>query len=102
MTTSDFYSNLIISSIFPFKTNKQPTRSKTQRHRFLDGLALLLNGSNKYTSVYPLLKEKKILITYNESLENDDKVYFDEFFGLIREYSQYCLTSNEDDIIKLL
>ncbi|CAF5035210.1 unnamed protein product [Rotaria sp. Silwood1] len=101
MTTYEFYNNLIISSIFPFKTNKQPTRSKTRRHRFLDGLALLLNGSNKCTSVYPLLKEKKILITCNESLKNDDKIYFDEFFGLIREYSQYCLTSNEDDMEKI-
>ncbi|CAF1059126.1 unnamed protein product [Rotaria sp. Silwood1] len=98
MMTSDFYNNLIISSIFPFKTNKQPTRSKTRRHRFLDGLALLLNGSNKCTSVYPLLKEKKILITCNESLKTDDKIYFDEIFGLIREYSQYCLTSNENDM----
>ncbi|CAF1283527.1 unnamed protein product [Rotaria sordida] len=101
MTSSEFYNNLIISSIFPFKTNKQPTKSKTLRHTFLDGLALLLNGSNKCTSVYPLLKEKKILITCNESLKNDDKIYFDEFFGLIREYSQYCLTSNRHDMKKI-
>ncbi|CAF1434217.1 unnamed protein product [Rotaria sordida] len=101
MTSPEFYDNLIISSIFPFKTNKQPTKSKTLRHTFLDGLALLLNGSNKCTSVYPLLKEKKILITCNESLKNDDKIYFDEFFGLIREYSQYCLTSNRHDMKKI-
>ncbi|CAF1324304.1 unnamed protein product [Rotaria sordida] len=101
MTSSEFYNNLIISSIFPFKTNKQPTKSKTLRHTFLDGLALLLNGSNKCTSVYPLLKEKKILITCNESLKNDDKIYFDKFFRLIREYSQSCLTSNEHDMGKI-
>ncbi|CAF3735666.1 unnamed protein product [Rotaria sordida] len=95
MTTSEFYNNLIISSIFPFKTNKQPTKSKSLRHSFLDGLALLLNDSNQSTSVYPLLKEKKILITRNKQLKDNDEEYFDKFFGLIREYSQHCLTSNQ-------
>ncbi|CAF5084872.1 unnamed protein product, partial [Rotaria sp. Silwood1] len=97
----EVYNNLIISSIFPFNTNKQPTRSKTQRHRFLDGLALLLNDSNQCTSVYPLLKEKKILITRNELLKDNDKIYFDKFFELIREYSQYCLISNEHEMNKM-
>ncbi|CAF3786474.1 unnamed protein product, partial [Rotaria sp. Silwood1] len=59
------------------------------------GLALLLNGSNQCTSVYPLLKEKKILITRDALIQNKDKIYFDKFFRLIREYSQYCLTSNQ-------
>ncbi|CAF4213914.1 unnamed protein product, partial [Rotaria sordida] len=75
--------------------------SKTQRHSLLDGLALLLNDSNKCTSVYPLLKEKNILITSNKSLKKEDEIYFDEFFRLIREYSQSCLTSNEHDMGKI-
>ncbi|CAF3416867.1 unnamed protein product [Rotaria sp. Silwood1] len=95
MTTPGFYNKLIILSIFPFKTDKHPTISKTRRHSFLDGLALLLNGSNPCTSVYPLLKEKKVLITRNKQLKDNDEEYFDKFFGLIREYSQHCLTSNQ-------
>ncbi|CAF4553806.1 unnamed protein product [Rotaria sp. Silwood2] len=75
--------------------------SKSRRHSFLDGLALLLNGSNKCTSVYPLLKEKKILITRNKPLKHYDKIYFDEFCRLIKEYSQHCLTSNEHDMNKI-
>ncbi|CAF5042231.1 unnamed protein product [Rotaria sp. Silwood1] len=71
MTTSEFYNNLIISSAFPFKIDKKPNISKTLRHCFLDDLALLLNGSNSCTSVYPL------------------------------EYSQYCLTLNEHDMNKI-
>jgi hypothetical protein len=97
MTTSEFfYNHLIISSIFPFKTDKRPTISTTRRHTFLNGLALLLNGSNQCTSVYPHLKEKKVLITRNEPLKNADKIYFDKFFGLIRDYSQHCSTSNKN------
>ncbi|CAF3337435.1 unnamed protein product [Rotaria sp. Silwood2] len=71
MTSSEFYNNLIISSLFPFQIDKQPSRSKTLRHSYLDGLALLLNDSNQSTSVYPL------------------------------EYSQSCLTSNEHDMGKI-
>jgi hypothetical protein len=105
MTTSEFYNHLIISSIFPFKTDKRPTISTTRRQTFLNGLALLLNGSNQCTSVYPYLKEKTILIARNEPLTYDDEIYFKEFFGLIREYSQNCLTSNKngkDDIYSSL
>jgi hypothetical protein len=96
---------LIISSIFPFKTDKRPTISTTRRHTFLNGLALLLNGSNQCTSVYPYLKEKTILITRNEPLKDDDEIYFKEFFRLIREYAQHCSTSNQngmDDIYSSL
>jgi hypothetical protein len=97
MTTSEFfYNHLIISSIFPFKTDKRPTISTTRRQTFLNGLALLLNGSNQCTSVYPYFKEKKILIARNEPLKDDDEIYFNKFFGLIREYSQHCLTSNQN------
>src|ERR1700728_2654739 len=99
MTTSEFYNNLIISSIFPFKIDKQPTISTSRRHSFLNGLALLLNGSKSCTSVYPWLKEKKLLITCNESLANNDKIYFDNFFCLIRIYANLCLTSCQDGMI---
>lgn len=101
MNTSEFYNNLIISSILPFETDKQSTISKCQHQRFLDGLALLLNDSNQSTVVYPLLKENKILITCNQSLKDDDKIYFDKFFGLIREYTQHYLTSNQDEMNKI-
>jgi hypothetical protein len=58
--------------------------------------ALLLNGSKSCTSVYPWLKNKQILITSNESLTNNDKIYFDHFFGLIRIYSCFCLISHKE------
>ncbi|CAF2155575.1 unnamed protein product [Rotaria magnacalcarata] len=58
------------------------------------------NDSNQCTVVYPFLKEKKILITRNESLKNDE-IYFNEFFRLIREYSEHCLTSNQNGMDKI-
>ncbi|CAF1538872.1 unnamed protein product [Rotaria sp. Silwood1] len=98
MNTSEFYNNLIISSIFPFQADKHPTISTSRRQSFLDGLALLLNGSSPSTSVYPFLKEKTILITRNKQLKDNDKIYFNKFFCLIREYSQHCLTLNKNDM----
>ncbi len=92
---------MLISSIFPFKNEKYPIISpSTRRHSFLNGLALLLNGSKSCTSVYPWLKNKQILITSNESLTNNDKIYFDRFFGLIRIYSRFCLTSDREGILE--
>ncbi|CAF0917893.1 unnamed protein product [Rotaria sordida] len=53
MDLPSFHNNLLISSLFPFKTeNNQILSSKTKRHSFLNGLALLLNGSNQCTSSF--------------------------------------------------
>lgn len=95
MNAPDFYNHMIIAYAFPFKTYKQTTTSTTPRYTFLNGLALLLNGSSQCTVVYPYLKKKTILITRNQPLEDDDKTYFNNFFGLIRQFTEYCLTSNE-------
>ncbi|CAF4070990.1 unnamed protein product, partial [Rotaria sp. Silwood1] len=69
--------------------------SKTERHSFLNGLALLLNGSNQCTSVYPWLKKKQLLITRNEPLTNDDETYFNQFFDLIRKYTMFSLINDK-------
>ncbi|CAF3172262.1 unnamed protein product [Rotaria socialis] len=53
-----------------------------------------------YSSV-SILERKKILITRNESLKNDDKIYFNEFFRLIQEYSEHCLPSNQNGMDKI-
>ncbi|CAF1344967.1 unnamed protein product [Rotaria sordida] len=96
MDLPSFHNNLLISSLFPFKTeNNQILSSKTKRHSFLNGLALLLNGSNQCTSVYPWLKKKQLLITRNEPLTNDDETYFNQFFDLIRKYTMFCLINYE-------
>ncbi|CAF5055148.1 unnamed protein product, partial [Rotaria sp. Silwood1] len=64
MTSHIFYNNLLISSLFPHQIKTYSiTSSSTEHHRFLNGLALLLNGSNQCTSVYPWLKEKQLLIS---------------------------------------
>ncbi|CAF3639834.1 unnamed protein product [Rotaria sp. Silwood1] len=90
MTSHIFYNNLLISSLFPHQIKTYSiTSSSTEHHRFLNGLALLLNGSNQCTSVYPWLKEKQLLISRNESLTNNDKIYFNRFFGLIQKYALF-------------
>jgi hypothetical protein len=101
MTSPSFYNNLLISSIFPYKTEKYSIISPpTKRHSFLNGLALLLNGSKSCTSVYPWFKKKQLLIACNEPLTNNDTIYFDHFFGLIRIYSRLCLISDRSGMIE--
>ncbi|CAF3408460.1 unnamed protein product [Rotaria sp. Silwood2] len=97
MTLPAFHNTLLISSIFPYQTEKHLIISpRTERHCFLNGLALLLNGSKPCTSVYPWLTKKQLLITRNEPLTKDDEIYFNDFFRCIRIYSSYCLTSNQE------
>ena len=101
MNPCSFYNHLLISSIFPFKTEKYSIISPhSRRHSFLNGLALLLNGSRSATAVYPYLKNKEMLITANESFNENDKIYFKHFFGLLRIYSVFCLQSDEDNMGK--
>ena len=91
-----FHDTLLASSIFLHKTDKSPMiLPTTRRHRFLNGLALLLSGSESCTSVYPWLQKRQLLIARNKPLKSDDEIYFNRFFGLIRIYSRFCLTSDE-------
>ena len=97
----EFYNHLLISSICPFRTEKYSIISPpSQRLAFLNGLALLLNGANPCTSVYVWIKNKKVLISRNERLPDEDKCYFNHFFGLIRIYSRFCLTSNSEGMLE--
>jgi hypothetical protein len=96
MTSLAFHNTLLISSIFLYKTDKSPiTSAKTKRHCFLNGLALILNRSQSSTAIYPWLENKQVLICRNEPLTNDDQIYFDLFFSLIRIFAHFCLISNE-------
>lgn len=62
MILPEFYNTLLISSIFPHQFEKHPIITPvSERHSFLNGLALLLGDSKTCTSVYPWLQEKNYL-----------------------------------------
>ncbi|CAF3428384.1 unnamed protein product [Rotaria sp. Silwood1] len=61
----------------------------------------VFNPDSEQNRNLSIVERKKILITRNGSLKNDDRIYFDKFFDSIREYSQYCLTLNEHDMNKI-
>ncbi|CAF3819877.1 unnamed protein product [Rotaria sp. Silwood1] len=101
MPLSTIDNALLASSICFFKTDKCPIISPiNKRHCIWNGLALILNGSESCTSVYLWLKKKQILITRNKLLTNDDEIYFNRFFDLIRIYSSYCLSLNKQGMIE--
>ncbi|CAF1273215.1 unnamed protein product [Didymodactylos carnosus] len=98
----DFHNYVLLSQALSYNTRKyRCENSLSKRTSFLNGFALLLNGSNVCTVVYPWLKEKVILIARNEKLENVDRYYFDQFFSLIRVYSSMFWnvdrTDNQND-----
>ncbi|CAF5093583.1 unnamed protein product, partial [Rotaria sp. Silwood1] len=92
---------ILVSFLSFFKTDKCAIISPiNKRHSILNGLALILNGSESCTSVYLWLKKKQILITRNKLLTNDDEIYFNRFFDLIRIYSSDCLSLNKQGMIE--
>jgi hypothetical protein len=80
-----------------FSWARQKIRSTvvTSRSKFLNSLALLLNGNETCTAVYISEADKTVYIARNDPITASDKRYFDRFFSQIKNYTHLCCNDDK-------
>jgi hypothetical protein len=68
----------------------------TSRSKFLNSLALLLNGNATCTAVYISEADKTVHIARNGPITASDQRYFDRFFSHIQIYAHLCFDDNKE------
>ncbi len=67
----------------------------TNRSKFLNSLALVLNGNEACTAVYTSEADKTVYIARNGPIKASDRRYFDRFFSHIKTYAHSCFDDDK-------
>jgi hypothetical protein len=102
--SESIYSHLLLSErlSWGYHWAQQKIRSKdvTSRSKFLNSLALLLNGNATCTAVYISEADKTVYIARNDPITASDQRYFDRFFHHIQIYAHLCFDHDKKTVIK--